>query len=365
MIELPSITMMTLLANLPTINFIHAEEVTSLSRIGVLAFGAFVLSMALTPVYTRLAFKYKFWKQQRTDAVTGEKAPVYAKLHAAKHRGNIPTMGGVVTIVAIALITLTFNFSRSQTWLPLFVLVAAGLVGLFDDYLNIRAQGLGLGVAGLRAKIKFSLIFSVATAAALYFYYKLGYHLIHIPAVGDFSIGWLYIPLFIALVVSTANAVNITDGLDGLGGGLLSTTFGVYAVIAYFQGNYGIAGFCATVVGALLTFTWFNIYPARFFMGDAGAFGLGTALGVIVMLTNTVVVFPIIAAVFVMEAASSAIQILSKKFRGKKVFLSAPLHHHLEAVGWPETKITMRFWVIGQVTAALGLTLALLGNKVQ
>jgi phospho-N-acetylmuramoyl-pentapeptide-transferase len=350
---------------LPTINFIHAQEITSLSRIGILAFGSFLLSMALTPVYTRLAFRYKLWKQQRTDAVTGEQAPIYAKLHAAKHRGNIPTMGGVVIIVTIGVITLLFNFSRNQTWLPLFVLVAAGIVGLFDDYLNIRAQGTALGVAGMRAKIKFSLILGVAVVGALYFYFKLGYNSIHIPAVGDFSIGWLYIPVFIGLVVSTANAVNITDGLDGLSGGLLSTAFSVYAVIAYFQGNYGIAGFCATVVGALLTFTWFNIYPARFFMGDSGAFGLGTALGVIVMLTNTVVAFPIIAAVFVMEGGSSAIQILSKKFRGKKVFLSAPLHHHLEAIGWPETKVTMRMWVIGQVVGALGLVLALLGNKVR
>ena len=352
------------MAIIPTINFIHAQEVTSLSRIGILAFGSFLLSMILTPVYTRLAFRYKLWKQQRTDAVTGEKAPVYAKLHAAKHKGHVPTMGGMVTIIAIFIVTLLFNLSRNQTWLPLFVLVAAGLVGLFDDYLNIRAKGFGLGVAGLRAQVKFSLIFGIAVAGALYFYYKLGYSMIHIPAVGDFNIGWLYVPLFIGLVVSTANAVNITDGLDGLSGGLLSTAYGVYAVIAYFQGNYGIAGFCATVVGALLTFTWFNIYPARFFMGDSGAFGLGTALGVIVMLTNTVVVFPIIAGVFVVEAGSSAIQIASKKLFHRKVFISAPLHHHLEAQGWPETKVTMRLWVIGQVVGALGLVLALLGNKI-
>jgi phospho-N-acetylmuramoyl-pentapeptide-transferase len=188
--------------------------------------------------------------------------------------------------------------------------------------------------------------------------------MIHIPAVGDFDIAWLYIPLFIAVVVSTANAVNITDGLDGLSGGLLSTAFGVYAVIAYFQGNYGIAGFCATVVGALLTFTWFNIYPARFFLGDSGAFGLGTTLGVIAMLTNTVVVLPIIALVFVIEGGSSALQILSKRIFHRKIFLSAPLHHHLEAIGWPETKVTMRLWVIGQVVGVLGLVLALLGNKV-
>lgn len=344
------------------VDFVHAQEITSVSRIGVLALGAFLLSMALTPVYTRFAFRHKLWKQQRTDAVTGEGAPVYAKLHAAKHKGHVPTMGGVVTIIAIAVVTM-LNFSRNQTWLPLFGLIAAGAVGLFDDYLNIRATGFGLGVAGLRAKVKFSLIFGIALMLALYFYFKLGYHLIHIPAVGDIGIGWLYIPLFVLLVVSTANAVNITDGLDGLSGGLLTTAFGVYTVIAYFQGNFGIAGFCATVVGALLTFTWFNIYPARFFMGDSGAFALGTALGVIVMLTNTVVVFPIIAAVFVIEAGSSLLQIMSKRIRGKKVFISAPLHHHLEAMGWPEPKVTMRLWVVGQFAGALGLVLALLGNK--
>lgn len=347
----------------PTINFIHAQEITSLSRLGSLAFGAFALAMILTPVYTRLAFKHKLWKLPRETAITGEKAPIYQQLHAAKHKRNIPTMGGAVLVIAVGLITLVFNLSRSQTYLPLFVLVSAGIVGLFDDYLNIKSEG--LGIAGMRGKIKFSLILGIAVIGALYFSLKLGYSMIHIPAVGDFSIGWLYIPLFIAVVVSTANAVNISDGLDGLSGGLLSTAFAVYAVIAYFQGNYGIAGFCATIVGAMLTYTWFSIYPARFFMGDSGAFAFGTTLGVIAMLTNTVFVLPIIAGVFVVEAGSSVIQIASKKLLGRKIFLSAPLHHHLEAIGWPETKVTMRLWVIGQVLGALGLVLALLGNKLK
>lgn len=346
---------------IPSINFIHAQEVTSLSRIASLALGTLLLSLLLTPIYTKLAFKHQWWKQVRDTATTGEKAPIFYKLHAAKHKRNIPTMAGVIMIIAIAAVTLLFNLSRSQTYLPLFALVAAGLVGLLDDYINIR--GTGLGVAGLRGKIKFSLITAVATVGAFYFYFKLNYNLIHLPAVGDFNIGWLIIPLFVLVVISTANAVNITDGLDGLSGGLLSTAFGVYAVIAYFQGNYGIAGFSATVVGAMLTYTWFNIYPARFFMGDSGSFALGTTLGVVAMLTNTVVVLPIICAVFVVEAGSSAIQIASKKIFKRKIFLSAPLHHHLEAIGWPETKVTMRLWVIGQVFGAVGLALALLGDK--
>jgi len=350
------------MAFIHSITFVHAQEVTSLTHLAVLAVLAFAISMALTPLYTRLAFKYKLWKQPRHTTITGEVATIYNQLHADKHKRNIPTMGGVVPIVAIAIVTLALNLSRNQTWLPLVVLLAAGLVGLLDDYLNIRSEG--LGIAGMRGKIKFGLIFSIAVLGALYFFFKLNYHLIHIPAVGDFSIGWLYIPLFIAVVVSTANAVNITDGLDGLSGGLLSTAFSAYAVIAYFQGNYGIAGFCATIVGAILTFMWFNIYPARFFLGDSGAFAFGTTLGVIAMLTNTVVVFPIIAGVFVVEAGSSVLQIFSKRVFKRKIFLSAPLHHHLEAIGWPEPRITMRLWVVGQVLGVTGLILALVGNKV-
>lgn len=340
--------------------FVHNAEIVPLSRIVTVAVAGFLLSMLLTPVYTWAAYRFKWWKQVRDTAVTGEKAPIFHKLHAAKHKRNIPTMGGIVIVAAIALVTLLLNLDRNQTYLPLAVLVGAGLVGLLDDYINIR--GTGSGVAGLRSQIKFGLILMVAILGALYFYYKLGYSLIHIPAVGDFNIGWLYVPLFALVVISTANAVNITDGLDGLAGGLLSTAFGAYAVIAYFQGNYGIAAFCATIVGVMLTYTWFNIFPARFFMGDSGSFALGTTLGVVAVLTNAIAVLPIIGAVFVLEAGSSLIQILSKKIFKRKIFLSAPVHHHLEAIGWPETKVTMRLWVIGQVVGAIGLLLGLLGN---
>jgi phospho-N-acetylmuramoyl-pentapeptide-transferase len=339
-----------------------AADIVPLSHIFTDAILAFALAMLLTPLYTHLAFKYRAWKQVRDTATTGEKAPVFYKLHAAKHRRNIPTMAGIITVVAVSVVTIALNLSRSQTYLPLLGMVGAGLVGLIDDFINIR--GSGLGVAGMRTKLKFMLILAVAISGALYFFYKLGYSQIHVPAVGDFEIGWLYIPLFISVVVSTANAVNITDGLDGLSGGLLATAFGAYGVIAYFQGNYGIAGFCATVVGAVLAYTWFNIHPARFFMGDVGSFALGTALGIVAMLTNAVFVLPIIGIVFVVEAGSSVIQILSKKIFKRKIFLSAPLHHHLEAIGWPETKVTMRLWVIGQVFGAIGLVLGLLGNKV-
>ena len=171
------------------------------------------------------------------------------------------------------------------------------------------------------------------------------------------------IPLFVLVIFSTANAVNMTDGLDGLAGGLAAIAFGAYAVIALIEKKYGLSGFCMTIVGALLSYTWFNIYPARFFMGDVGSFALGTALGVVAMLTDTVFLLPVIALVFVAEIGSVALQITSKKLRnGKKIFLSTPIHHHFEAIGWPETKVTMRFWVIGQVMAILGVVLFILGG---
>lgn len=179
----------------------------------------------------------------------------------------------------------------------------------------------------------------------------------------DLQLGLWIIPLFVFAVVATANAVNISDGLDGLAGGLAASAFGVYAVIALIEARYGVAGFCMTVLGALLSYTWFNIFPARFFMGDVGSFALGTALGVVAMLTDTVLLLPLIGIVFVAEAGSSLLQIASKKLRGgKKIFLVAPIHHHFEAAGWPETKVTMRFWVIGQVAAVLGLMVFLLGR---
>lgn len=341
---------------------INTTQIASqMTGILVAAVAAFLLSMALTPVYTYFAFRFKAWKKVRDTAVTGEKAPVFHKLHAAKHKRNIPTMAGVIIIVTVAAVTLLFNYSRSQTLLPLFATVAAGLVGLLDDFINIRGQN--LGVAGLRSKIKFSLILAIATAGAFYFFYKLGYSSLHIPFFGQLEIGWLLIPFFIFVVLATANAVNITDGLDGLSGGLLAMAFSAYTIIAFFQQNFGIAAFSATVVGTVMAYTWFNIHPARFFMGDSGSFALGTALGVIAMLTDTMLLLPVIGGMFVIEAGSSLVQIASKKVRGKKVFLSAPIHHHFEAIGWPETKVTMRFWVLGSVFAGIGLILAVLGGS--
>ena len=339
------------------------ESMTAdLIHVFLLSIGAFLFAMFLTPIYTFFAYRYKFWKQQRSTSTDGKKLEVFTKLHAAKFRRNIPTMAGIIGVFSIAAITLLFNLDRAETYLPLAALVGGGIVGLIDDIINVR--GLGGGVGGLRSGMKFTMIYLIGVVLGWFFYAKLGIDSFHVPFVGEVAIGWLIVPLFTFAVVATGNAVNISDGLDGLAGGLLAISFSTFGVIALLQGNSMMAGFCFTVVGALLSYLWFNIHPARFFMGDVGSFAFGVALGVVAMLTDTLLLLPVIGLVFVLEAGSSLIQILSKKFFKKKIFISAPVHHHLEAIGWPETKVTMRFWVIGCVVAFTGFVLAIAGGHI-
>ena len=336
--------------------------IEQLPHIMLLAVGGFLLATLLTPIYTFFAYRYKFWKKQRTNSTTGEELTVFNKLHANKFKRNIPTMAGMVFILSIVAITLLFNLDRGQTYLPLAALVGGAIVGLLDDIINLRSNG--KGTAGLRSSIKFAMIAFLGLFLGWFFYYKLGVNSIYVPFVGDWTLGWWIVPIFAFAVVATGNAVNISDGLDGLAGGLLAISYMAFGVIALVQGQYILAGFTFTVVGALLSYLWFNIYPARFFMGDVGSFSLGASLGVIAMLTDSLFLLPIIGILFVVEAGSSALQIFSKKVFGKKIFLSAPIHHHLEASGWPETKVTMRFWVIGSVAAFIGILVALLGGHI-
>jgi phospho-N-acetylmuramoyl-pentapeptide-transferase len=329
-------------------------------QILALGFLGFALSMLITPLYTSIAYKYEWWKRQRTEAWSGGKAAVYAKLHAEKHKRNIPTMAGLIFVASISLVTLFANLTRGETWLPLAGLVGAAVIGVADDFMNIRSVG---GIAGMSAKIKFGLYSLLTLIGGWWFFSKLDVHSIYLPWLGNFEVGAAIILIFWLVVVATAISVNFSDGLDGLAGGLLTSSFMAYAIICVVEEKYALAGFCLTVVGALLSYTWFNIYPARFFMGDVGAFSLGTALGIIALQTNTVYVLPIIGAVYVMETGSVIINRTSRKLRGgKKVFLSSPIHHHFEAIGWPETKVTMRFWILGQIASVLGLIVFLMGR---
>ncbi|MBQ6510681.1 phospho-N-acetylmuramoyl-pentapeptide-transferase [Candidatus Saccharibacteria bacterium] len=329
----------------------------------VLLMGGFLLSMFLTPIYTYFAYKYKFWKKQKKTTVQGEALPVMTKLHAHKFKRSFPTMAGIIGVVAVLVVTLVCILDRGQTWLPLAGFIGGGVVGLIDDLINVF--GSGKGAAGLRAPVKFALISIVGLALGWFFTMKLGWTSVNVPFVGNVEIGIAgMMMLFAFAVVATSNAVNITDGLDGLAGGLMIFAYGAYGVIALTQGQLLLFGFCMTVVGWLLSYVWFNVPPARFMMGDVGSFALGAGLGVIAMMTNAFLLLPIIGILLVIEAGSSLIQMFSKAVFKKKIFISAPLHHHLEAKGWGEAKIVMRFWVIAGFFAIFGIFIALVSGVI-
>ena len=329
----------------------------------LLALAGFLFSMVLTPIYTYFAYKYKFWKKQKKTTVDGKTLPVMTKLHAHKFKHVFPTMAGLIGVISITIVTWIFNLDRGQTWLPLAGFLGGACVGAIDDLINIF--GSGRGAAGLRGPVKFFLITLVGVVLGWFFAVKLGWTQILVPFIGDIEIGIIpMIIVFAFAVVATSNAVNITDGLDGLSGGLAMMAYGAFGIIALFQGHIMLFGFCMTVVGWLLSYIWFNVPPARFMMGDTGSFALGAGLGVVAMMTDSFLLLPIIGLMFVIETSSSLIQLISKKFFGKKIFISAPLHHHLEAKGWGEAKIVMRFWILAGVCAILGVFIAAVGGAI-
>lgn len=346
-------------------------SVQALIKIFSLAAISFAAAMALTPLFTEFVYKHKFGKKIRAEGDT----PIFSQLHEKK--AGTPTMGGVLIWGTTVLLAAFFWFldrvfhwdffhhlnflTRQQTLLPLGALFATALLGLLDDFLNIKGWGGGKG-GGLRMRHRLWFYTIVAVVGAYWFYFKLQFDTLHIPGLGNFSIGLWYIPLFIFVVVATSFSVNQTDGLDGLAGGVLAIAFLSYGLIAFLQGRFELAALTAVLSGSLLAFLWFNIYPARFFMGDTGSMSLGTVLAVIAFLTNSVAVLPLIGLVLVLESGSTILQFISRKTTGKKLFLSSPLHHHFEACGWPETKVTMRFWLLAAVGAIIGVAVNLIGR---
>jgi len=352
--------------------------VANIIKILLTGFIAFILAFIFTPILTNFLYKKKIGIKIKQNSVDGEKLTYVSKMHADK--SGTPTMGGMliwVTVLVLILVShyvfpylaklFDINFiarldflSRSQTWLPLFALISAGILGLFDDWMSVRGIGKNKG-GGMRFAMRFGWLILIAMIGAWWFYFKLNWNIIHIPAVGNFEIGLWYIPLFIFVILFAAISSNETDGLDGLNGGVMMIAFASFALISFFHNKMDIAAFCAAIAGASLAFLWFNIYPARFFMGDTGAIALGTTLGVVAMLTNSAIALFIIVFIYVIESGSVCIQLTSKKLFKHKVFLAAPIHHHFEALGWPETKVTMRAWIFSMVMAMIGVIVAVLG----
>jgi phospho-N-acetylmuramoyl-pentapeptide-transferase len=330
---------------------------------------AFLLGLFLTPWFISFLKKNSTGKQIRVETVDGKQASVFRHYHKDKH--GTPTMGGILiwsSILATVLLSRLLAYvgkvdhsllQRGQVYLPLFILVSLGILGAVDDYLNIIGSGKKKGLDWIP---KISSLLLISGLGALWFYFKLDYNQIYIPYLGALHVGIWYIPLFMFIIVGTANAVNITDGLDGLAGGLLVIAFSSFAVLAYIQGLYVLSAFCVVCVGAIAAFLWHNVPPALFFMGDTGSLALGGTLGVIAMMLDQMFVLTMIGFVFVIETLSVIIQLTSKKFRGgKKVFKAAPIHHHFEALEWGESKVTMRLWIVGAFMAFGGVVVGVFG----
>lgn len=338
-------------------------EVFEAIRILILFALAFVAALFVTPFVTHFLLRFNLRKKNIRDEIT---APVFNQFHRGK--ANTPTMGGIIvwgTIVGLALIFFIcaklfdgfasyFDFvNRAETYLPLAALFFSAIVGLADDMFGILGKGPKGG--GLSIVQKLGLYFLVATIGAWWFYFRLSWTTLYIPFVGGVEVGWWYIPIFIFILAATAFSANEADGLDGLAGGTLFFAFAALAVVSFVLHRYDLAALNGVILGALLAFLWFNIYPARFFMGDTGSMSLGITLGVMAMLTNTALLLPFFAFIPMMESLSVIVQVISKKIRKKKIFLSTPIHHHFEGLGWPESQITMRFWIISAVMSTVGL----------
>lgn len=337
---------------------------------------SFFAGVALTPFLTHFLYTYKMWrKEARTHAPDGAPVPIFRKLHKERET-NVPRMGGILiwgTTLAIALLFwvlsilfpdpffLKLNFlSRGQTWVPLGIMLGGALIGFLDDWFVVHQHGAYRG-GGITFTRRIVLVVAIALLGAYWFYFKLDpiYHTLAIPEISLLNLGIWFIPFFVFVMLAVFSS-GVIDGLDGLAGGVFASIFASYAGIAFFQHQIDIAAFCAVIVGSILAFLWFNIPPARFYMSETGIMALTTTLTVVAFLTRAVAVLPIVAFPLVLESLSVIIQLSSKRFFKRKIFLVAPLHHHFEAIGWPPEKVTMRFWIISAVFAILGMIVQLM-----
>ncbi len=342
-------------------------------RVLTISIIAFATALIFTSPVLNLLKKLNFNKQIRAS----ENTPIFSKLHAGK--ANTPTMGGVIiwgTVLGLAALFFildflfdgffgNFNFiNRAETYLPLTALFIAAILGFVDDLLGVSKIGPAGGGLSIRYKLVVYTLLSVVGAWWFYAPYNLDWHIIKIPFFGTYDIGVWYIPIFMFIIISSAFSANETDGLDGLFGGVALFAYGALTAVAFVSGKYDLAIMGGAIVGALLAFLWFNIYPAKFFMGDTGSMALGITLGVMALLTHTVFLLPFFAIILVVESLSVIIQLTSKKLFKRKVFLSTPIHHHFEAIGWPESQVTMRFWIISVVFMGLGLVIFFLDRVI-
>lgn len=340
---------------------------------------AFIIGIAITPIVTHYLYKHKVWKKKagKGAGYGGGGTPLFDELHKEKDT-NTPRMGGIVIWASVLLTTLFFIlfgslsetdpiaslnfFSREQTWLPLFALVSGAIVGFIDDLLIVRDTGTHFA-GGLPLSQRLVVVIATAAFIAWWFYDKLEVTTVSFFQATPIELGILFVPFFIFVAVCVYMS-SVIDGIDGLSGGVFMTVFAGYTGVALLQAQYDIAALCSVFVGAILAFLWFNIPPARFYMTETGIMALTMTLTVVAFMTDTlgdgvgVSVLPIIGFMLLITVAANTIQIVSKKFFKRKVFLVAPLHHHFEALGWPAEKVVMRYWIISIVCAVVGVIIA-------
>lgn len=342
-------------------------------------FSAFVMAFILYPLWISFIYKFQIHETAR---------------HATKV--GTPTMGGFVFVLVVSLLTFAFNQSRTQTLFPVFIATLAGLLGMLEDFTKVYIKSglpgffeyhfgfigkifkplskIGIfknfiefwrivgssGDSGIQTYQKFLIQALIGGFVSYWTYFKLGWDYLWFPLLGNVHIGFLY-PIFIFFFfIIILNFVAFTDGLDGLAGGLALITFLVFWVLSISLNYNSLAGFCATFVGALLPFLYFNVYPARVFMGNVGSYVLGATMAVLSVILHREIAFFIIGLVFIADGFSSPLQSWSVRLTKKRIFRMAPMHHHFELLGWPETKVTLRFWLFGMIFGFLGLFLALL-----
>lgn len=352
-------------------------DFVNLSKVLIPAVVAFTIGIAIAPLLTHYLYAWRVWKKKPgKQTLDGSEAVEFNKLHKERER-HTPRMGGIViwasaaiTILGIWILslllpsasTIKMDFlSRSQTWIPLFTLALGAGIGFLNDLFDVTFHGNGISL-----KYRLLLVIGMSTFIGWWLFEKLDVTTVGIPFGVPLEIGWLIIPLFV-VVSLFLYASGTIDGLDGLSGGVFMTIFAAYAFIAYSQNQVDLAAFSAMLTGAILAFLWFNIPPARFFMTETGSMPLTLTLATIAFMTDSlgggigIAVLPIIGFLLVATVASSVLQILSKRFFGRKIFRIAPLHHHFEAIGWPSHKVVMRYWVLGYIFALCGVVIALIG----
>lgn len=333
---------------------------------------AFFIGLLITPIATHFFYKYKMWKKKvRTQNTSSSE---FSQIHKDKEEKEIstPCMGGIIiflsviiTVFVFALLPEIFNtpylselnfLSREQTIVPLFIFIFGAFLGAIDDILEITNRSNITRNSFWYTKLKLAMVVLCGLLVGYWFYFKLDMTSIHIPFGGELYLGIGFILALIIVMLGSFSG-GVIDGIDGLAGGVLTTIFASYTGIALINNQIDLATLNAVFTGSILAFLWFNIPPARFYMGEVGMMPLTITLASIAFLTNSVLILPIVAFPLVATSLSSSIQLFSKKFFGKKVFRVAPLHHHFEALGWPSYKITMRYWVISIIFAVLGIIL--------